>query len=488
MLNDEVLLNNLVEIKVTRAGQDKPFGYATGFPVGTNRVLTCLHVCVGKVDKIEVRLPARSKEWLAAAVSVAWPADAAELTPDSIPVDVALLAVELPKEAVSGVISSRRPQPHRPWNGHAFPAGSSKDDRGYLRAHPLIGSVAGATSAQSGEGRELQLNVLSEPDKREQWQGASGGPVVVDGELCAVLRAYQSNWGNSLYAVPTWVLLRDGSFVSALGSSDSLTKLDRHRSFTIERFTRRLKGSIKLSEVFADVVESPAEPAVLVAQLMALELLEFCGACGRAHQRLMEDRHAQEAKEVVAVLEEVTPLLVDQALVQVVASSGGGVLLELPFVTPIMADLVTAAADRRTVKLGKPKSRSDLLRCEGQLELDGEEVGKSPKAATDAIRDRLLTQLTHGSFKGEGDVGLDRALRNELRALANPKLRDRPFRYFYAYPPLPRETLVAQDLSQRFPEIRTIAMLGSDADGTEQMLARVLVDFLLLHYSSVDGH
>ncbi len=488
MLNDELIFTNLVEIKVTRPGQDKPFGYATGFPVGTNRVLTCLHVCVGKVDKIEVRLPAKSEKWLAASVNVAWPDDSANLTPDSIPVDAALLAVELPKDVVSGVLSRRRPQPHRQWNGHAFPAGSSRDDRGYLRAHPVIGSVAGTTSAQSGEGRELQLNVSSEPDKREQWQGASGGPVVIDGELCAVLRAYQSDWGNSLYAVPTWMLLDDPSFVSALGSSESLLKLDRHRSFTVERFTRRLKECGKLLELFAEALESPAEPVVLVERLMALELLEFCGACGIAHQRLVEDKHVQEAKEVVAVLEEVTPLLVNWGLVHVVASSGGGMIVELPFVTPIMAELVTAAADARIVRLAKPKSRSDLLRSEGQLELDADEVGKSSKAAIDAIRDRLLSQLTNERFKGGGDKELDQALRNELRALGNPKLRRRPFRYFFAYPPLPRETLVAQELSQRFPEIRTIALLGSDPDGAEQMLSRVLVDFLLLHYSSLDGH
>jgi hypothetical protein len=403
------------------------------------------------------------------------------LTQDTIGTDAALLEVELPEGVTSELLGRRKPELHQKWASRAFPYGSSKDDRGYLRAQAFTGSVAGSTSGQSGDGRELQLSVHIEPDRRAEWAGASGGPVVIDGELRAVLRAYQASWGNSLFAVPTWVLLDDPSFVEALGCHPDVDEWRRHRVSSVEALSSRLDADRDVSEQLARVSKLPLDPTALAKGLMGLTLERFCGFCNVAHGNLVELGRGAAAKALYGLVKELVPLVVDSALVESVVRSGEGRIVELRADTLTLAALVSAAADKQPLVAQVSGPSKDTLKFPLHIDSEGELAGKGgADAIVNELRNGLLERDVGGLFRRTSiKKDPDQELCAYLQHKADPESVSKPYRYFYAYEPTAVGRAVAEELNRRFPLIRTFELSGAASGPDERRLTLALFDILL---------
>ncbi|HEX9620242.1 MAG TPA: trypsin-like serine protease [Polyangiaceae bacterium] len=462
------------------------YRYATGIPVDTDRIVTVHHVLGDGAVAIRVRFPRLSRErWHDA--EVIWPPSAQRNPTRALDV-VVLQIADPPPELGFAILSTRAPSRDVRFWSEAFPHGAVRDANGHLEPQPLNGNVKAPPIKVGDRWELLQLKLDGEPDEREQWQGASGGPVFVGDELCGILCAVQSNWRESLMAVPVAALLEDAGFVDATGVQ---RRRGEERERYIEEVSRDLvdlfKAQAKAAEALAEFAKlSSTDAKVLVPSLMRLELERFAAVCNRAHDRLSRRGQLDAAGAIVGALFRLAPVLVKAGLVEALIRFGRGTLIVLPVVTPTMLELVAAAADQRAFWPSPPRRQRDLLRSEAELSR-GVETGKG--GAVDVIRDHLLKQLVPEELIGqagndaERKAERDRRLNVALARLADPDKTARPFRYFYVYDRSEAQVAVAQELNERFPDIRTVAPTGGAREkDEEQELNSILVELLLRHY------
>jgi sulfur transfer protein SufE len=465
------------------------YRYATGIPVDTDRIVTVHHVLGDGAVAIRVRFPRLSRQrWHDA--EVIWPPSAQRNPTRALDV-VVLQIADPPPELGFAILSTRAPSRDVRFWSEAFPHGAVRDANGHLEPQPLNGNVKAPPIKVHGCWEPLWLKLDGEPDEREHWQGASGGPVFVGDELCGILCAVQSNWRESLMAVPVAALLEDAGFVDATG-------VQRRRGEERERYVEEISRDLvdlfeaqpKAAEALAEFAKvSSTDAKVLVPSLMRLELERFAAVCNRAHDRLSRRGQLDAAGAIVGALFRLAPVLVKAGLVEALIRFGRGTLIELPVVTPTMLELVVASAEQRTFWPSPPRRQRDLLRSEADLSRDVVETGKG--GAVDVLRDHLLNQLVPDELIGqagndaERKAERDRRLNVALARLADPDKTARPFRFFYVYDRLEEQVAVARELNDRFPDIRSVALTGGEPQkDEEQVLNGILVELLLRHYGS----
>jgi hypothetical protein len=190
----------------------------------------------------------------------------------------------------------------------------------------------------------------------------------------------------------------------------------------------------------------------------------------------------------VTVVRALTPVALEEGLVQCAVQFAAGCLIELPVATPSLAEVLAAAADRRDLRPRAPKLAVLLMRGEGELN-HAVEGGKSQSASVDLIRQHLIGQYVDSwLLPGRDEKEKDQLVRDKLERLASGDLGDGPFRHFFIYESSgavgqrSASELIALDLNERFPQIRTLALTRDrDREPEELGVSDLLVDLFLSH-------
>lgn len=105
-----------------------------------------------------------------------------------------------------------------PWDGAGFPSAGTVTQADATELRESV-DVRGKVGPHGGHVQGvLELTVEGAPHDALFWQGLSGGPVFVRGQLVGLIRSTPRRFGGArLWAIPTQRLLRDRSFAALLG-------------------------------------------------------------------------------------------------------------------------------------------------------------------------------------------------------------------------------------------------------------------------------
>jgi len=313
--------NALAEVYVGKQdgnGEKKYDGFATGYPIAQDRVITAGHVLSGDYNFIEVRfrnskenaglIPAEMREW-----------------PGSMKFDVAVLSCTIPKD-VPGSPSLLADHDSSPTKGRVI---------GYPRvddAHNQPGDArhlcdsTGELGALERIASHFEFRV--DYDFRAQgegWKGLSGAPVFLESRVAGIVQEYLGYATVAKFRVVAMCrLLEDPSFRAAIGWLDGPGEDVRQRTrVIIERWLKRLSSDV-LRNLAAELhrkgdpaLQEGEDPTPIILTIL-LERRRFRTISGLSeiHERLCEAGEWRAADIVAEIIEEVTPLVIDPGLAQ----------------------------------------------------------------------------------------------------------------------------------------------------------------------------
>lgn len=209
--------NLLVEIFVD-IGEEE--GYiATGYPIAEGRLITARHAIFPddkQPRRIEIRWHHQEDDagkWQAPldpAQCIVW--EGGELF------DVAVLKCPFPVEG-SALLSSDKPKDGMTWASEGFAAAGKRGNK--RQPVPMLGEVHSAADTE----KRFALGVKYATEKPADWQGASGSPVFVNGEIIGIIESCPAHFNAERFnATPTWKLLEEASFRAAVGYEAMTTR------------------------------------------------------------------------------------------------------------------------------------------------------------------------------------------------------------------------------------------------------------------------
>jgi hypothetical protein len=267
---------------------DEKVRCGTAYPIAPGRVITAAHV-VGDAQPNQIEVSwyhqSKSERGWKPCKSIVWK------RPD---VDVIVLEVDCPNSVKSrfAVLGESEPRTDIRWESEGFPlVGKRGDDWVAI-------SMKGATFSMGNQSELFELGVDSPPSSVNGWQGASGSPVFVNGNILGVIVVCPKDFANGrLSAVPAYRLLKDDSFRAAV----ELTEDEQRRLLVLETIQllaksrealQTLAKRLKVPELADDqkwsrsVVEKLLElgspPQILTAMIRAMNDLDKQGLKGVA--------------------------------------------------------------------------------------------------------------------------------------------------------------------------------------------------------------
>lgn len=378
--------DSIAEVFVPHTGSDGKTGeVATGYPVAPNLILTAYHAVYPKSAQRDVDRPVEIR-WHHSKDASAWQPVKGIVAWDGKPWDLILLDCNFPPEVSPWEIfpSDQKPLDDMRWASVGFPRVGGKRD-GVREPFPMKGGVFSMLETDPF----FALEADAGPPLAEDWQGASGSPVVVNGRILGVIVEVPPNLGATrLQAVPVWKVLRDDAeFCRQVGY--------RQRQDRLERMRQRIEQQLDSAEdaIKALIAELPESGGVLrgkgrtelVGQLLNLEVGQLILVCKKAYSAL---GGGVRAKPISATVQTILPTIYDHGVVETVRSACGNVemaLLTLPTFYPTVAEVIMAGVDgRETIFCERqrdddfPKGKLNLPEPpEGGFDPDGMETIKA---------------------------------------------------------------------------------------------------------------
>ena len=311
--------NSLAEVYVGKQdgnGEKKYGGFATGYPIAMDRVITAGHVFSGDYNFIEVRfrnskenaglIPAKMREW-----------------PGSAKFDVAVLSCAIPKDV--------------PGNPSLLADHDASSTKGRVLGYPRVDD----THNKPGDARKLcdstgELGALEsialhfefqvDYDFRAQgqgWKGLSGAPVFLESRIAGIVQEYLGYATVAKFRVVAMCrLLEDPSFRAAIGWLDGPGEDVRQRTReSIERWLKRLSSDVLRN--LAAQLHRKGDPAlqegedltpIILTILLERRRFSTISRLSKIHEKLCEAGGWDEADIVAEIIEEVTPLVIDPGL------------------------------------------------------------------------------------------------------------------------------------------------------------------------------
>ncbi|MCU0812262.1 MAG: TIR domain-containing protein [Thiobacillaceae bacterium] len=389
---------------------------ATGYPVGTNLILTAGHILKpGPPYYRDERYPLR----------IGWhcsrPGDPADWTvvpdknivwPSQDDLDAVLIRCPLPGDpVVPGIVSHDRPLVGMKWTGEGFP-----DANRYTKQR-CTNSFSGNVCSKTPNASSFELTVEQGPEKEDDWRGISGMPVFAGRKILGVVRSDLPNSkARKLAATPTWKLLDDEAFRKAIGYDDRTARVKKVKGELIKALGRSPAAVEALIEqellgIGDDIVglDGAQRAHQLAERLLETDIRVVVEALRRAHRSLCEGEKTSEqqmkaAEIVTEVAQRLVPALYDYGVIQWTRSQqrggGGAVLMLLPTCIKTVAEIIMAGADKRATRFRHRTSEHD--QPEGELSLPQlPECGIDPSRVKvrEALENHLLKKFNPGEME-----------------------------------------------------------------------------------------
>ena len=376
--------NSIAEIFVPTGSDGNKGEVATGYPVAPNLVLTAYHAVFPTSAHRDESRPIEVR-WHHPRVGSDWQLVQGIVWGDKR-WDLALLECALPSEISICKLfpSDQKPMAHQLYEAVGFPRIGGKRNE-VRNAFHIQGSVYSMLEADD----RFDLEEPAGPIAEENWKGASGSPVVVNGRILGVIVEVPPNLeAKRLQAVPMWKVLRDDAdFCQQVGY--------RQRQERLERMRQRIEQQLDSAEeaIKALIAELPESGGALqgkgrtelVGQLLNLEVSQLILVCKKAYSAL---GGGVRAKPISATVQTILPTIYDHGVVETVRSACGNVqmaLLTLPTFYPTVAEVIMAGVDGRETLFCErqrdddfPKGKLNLPEPpEGGFDPDGMETIKS---------------------------------------------------------------------------------------------------------------
>ena len=212
-------VDRLIQVCVDTGRDRDRYKVASGYPIARNLILTARHALADAGQAIDV-----------GSVEVRWidaiDDDARRFRPiDTIAwdgekeagVDAVLIRCGFSEDLVGSLRPTEfTPLAHARWNSRGFPE-AGKDEARNFQPVALIGEVIEARSDAS----IMTLGVKFETSLKDGWRGASGGPVIIDGQLVGLLETCPVHFDNRVVkAVAMRHLLANPAFCALVRDYD----------------------------------------------------------------------------------------------------------------------------------------------------------------------------------------------------------------------------------------------------------------------------
>jgi hypothetical protein len=379
----------IVEIFVPLCGSEGKDGeIATGYPVSPKLILTARHPLFpeepgrDKERPIEMRwrYPGAPREWQAAG-EIAW---------ESERWDLALIEYQLPPRVSpwGAWLSERRPSDDMRWISMGFPRVGGKRDGVREPFHMRGGGFSMLETEDC-----FCVDSDAGPSADQDWQGASGSPVIVDGRILGALVSVPSGLdGRRLKAAAIWRVLHDERDGPRFCELVGFRARDRLRDQILRQAATALRGSSEAVNALdrelvtladPDGSDNSADPAERIAKrLLNAAVEDAIRACKSAHKALGPGS-AQSA--ISAVIQVIVPAIYDLGTVEAYRAprAGAAALFSLPAANATVAEIIMAGVDRRET-LYCPREREDHF-PKGRLSLPEPPEGGFDEDGSNAV-------------------------------------------------------------------------------------------------------
>lgn len=411
--------NILIEIEVSRSSSSRNCKFATGFPVGRDRIITAAHVLKARFKNplIEAvfRDPTRPGSCSREICEVAWNGRDHQVW--GAPVDIAVLTCKLPKHFPTEVPLMEL-APSGPVEAYVqgYPEITKKGDRqSPLDAFGKFGSIPNGQV-------EFELHcddALKHPDL---WKGVSGAPVFVGDSLAGIVREYRGTHENDHFGViAIFRLLEDEGFRNAIGWLDAGDL--QHRDKVKEKIKSKLESIWKETVSVRGNKESIHELLVGTLEVAGIDkvdvlvsyLMEYhettIPRLVRLHKQLRDSGHENEkkyARTIREIIDDILPFYIPRHVrteIRRQLQHSRAVLVQGSVTTPVGAEAAAAWFDRRGVSFtGKKDSMGYLIGQSqvGDLPLDSAPPDSPERPSSQIVIDALYEEAKIPKRRGAG--------------------------------------------------------------------------------------
>ncbi|EGV30973.1 hypothetical protein ThidrDRAFT_2337 [Thiorhodococcus drewsii AZ1] len=260
--------------------------------------------------------------------------------------DAALICCPIP-DAVGrhpcGRLTETLPQPDAYWQSVGF---ARADKRNGVREP---GNFDGTLRSMAENAAFFEVIERAPPECEQDWRGASGMPVFVDGAILGVVKQVPSNYrGQKLEAVPSFRLLENARFRELLGLDEARERRERAGRYLLklltrsEALTRELALALHCAHEIDALVKRILDETPPLDDLFSL-VLDVQGRLRDADDRTGARLAGDLTLAILPVLQEasvVAQVRRDRAAQQVP-------ILALPTKLKTLAEIIMAAADQR---------------------------------------------------------------------------------------------------------------------------------------------
>lgn len=318
-------------------------------------------------------------------------------------------------------IIASRPAGTGSWESRGFPAASQSGP------HSRHGDFIGTVMSMGSRDRLFSLQSdLASGDKREDWRGASGMPVLVGDAIVGIVKEVPAEHdgrvmfeNRRLDAVPSCRLRADRRFCDLLGYTRLPDLVDQARALIIDVLRPSPTAVAALKARLAPDCGSEAACREAIAQRALSQDLPLKALVDRAIEARSELRRSGDdagAEVIARFVEAVLPVGSAPAEVEKITSpepAAACTLIRLDAHSPTLVEILMAAADRRAAHFRTLHDRRDHPLGWGCL-ANVPEGGRDPDAKQ-RLRD-LTTDLVQ-VFEGAFSDDLDRALLGHLKCV-----------------------------------------------------------------------
>ena len=397
----------LIEIEVSRSSSSRNCEFATGYPVGRDRIITAAHVLKARFKKplIEAvfRDPTRPGSHPRETCEVVWNGKYHQVR--GAPVDIAVLTCKLPKHFPTEVPLMEL-APSGPVEAYVqgYPEITKKGDRqSPLDAFGKFGSIPNGQV-------EFELHcddALKHPDL---WKGVSGAPVFVGDRLAGIVREYRGTHENDHFGViAIFRLLEDEGFRNAIGWLDAGDL--QHHDKVKETIKSKLESIWKEAVSVRGDKESIHELLVGTLEVagtdkvdaLVCHLLEYrettIPRLVRLHKQLRDSEHEKKyAQTICEIIDDLLPFYIPRHVrteIRRQLQHSRAVLVEGSVATPVGAEAAAAWFDRRGVSFTGQKDPMGYLKGKsqvGDLPLDSAPPDSPERPSSQIVIDALYEE------------------------------------------------------------------------------------------------
>jgi hypothetical protein len=369
----------LIEIFVPLADGSGAGRIGTGIPIAKDRILTAGHVLLEASLDLHADFEVRWHHWRTSGKA---PGEWTKVKRTQIlyppaqtgfgALDAAVFAHSFPAEVARCwcELTARNHATGTPWESEGFPDIGQREDHTRV-AVPLRGQ----TYQCANRAQEAWLDVAAPAAKPEDWQGASGCPVMVCARVAGLLTKVPPGFGGGrVMALPIWRLLQEPDFRSAIGyraGGDRIGALQAE----LERALRKTPFAVGALECLVDgqpeghLYRDPARSVGPLAQALAAHDAVHMLVHARKAIRVLKSDHPRDARALADLVQRLLPILYDHTVVDGLAAQvadPGAVLIGFPVATRCVAEVVLAGAGHRETRYRPPAPDAEL---EGVLSL-----------------------------------------------------------------------------------------------------------------------